>query len=894
MSKSSRYSGYKSILLLAVCSILVNNVLAQGALIVKESKDKVQISNGLVMAIFEKNNSYVNQQYYSKREGKWLLVLKSFRSPDDFPQNGVLLFNEKLDPEHRFLVSSRLHEIRSVKKDSNAITVVLTGEDDQAAFSQEVTLKTKDKNFSVRVHAILKKKPYRLDYLLSTFEFNLPKAPEFVHTPGVKFDNEDSHQNRFPLLPSKDQIIGDRAFHAPAVILQEKNLFAALVPDLNAINRYSIISEDARRTSDIPRNMFSVPILADKYTMPTGLDLNVNTGLTNQPVITFGLMDNIIAHHIRYQRRNDKTMVRSLDAGNLIFAFDLFVDANEIPYKGFRKISEFQWKKYGHQVFINHPHLVMPFEGYLQVVDSITFQPGKYPNIDIPLKDYEDHGSWLSFNLNGAPAGGYRSSINSWNDVIHNSIFWNNARDASGFWFWGQETNQNDLIDKAHRIINFCLAAPKNKEGLFATLYNANSKTWGLQFSDPPHGKNQLFLRESESYDIAAMSKTGAHLLDYYTRCEKDERIINYLKPYASWLASSVDSRGTVPSYVSTDMKQSSILRLSAQPAASMWFLAAMYNITKLGKFKQAATRISDYLEREVIPREKWMDMEQYYSCGAKPLDFQQDVWQKQPLRGNLCTIWASEGYARLYEATKEKKYLDLGTSCIDYLSFSQCCWAPNFIYTAFPFGGFTADNADNSTMLDARQAEAVKPFIWYGKILGRQDLLERGVAAARASVVLMNLPAHQANNIYKYVNIYPFGLGPENIDHEGQPQSAMRTNPSWGEGSGVFTGLAEAYRALDGGYIDFKANTFVGVNGITINKIAVRKDTASISISDCLNGLKLSYNKCFTIELQLNGLDRNVHLVEINGKVFDFPNLSKIKKIKLSIFPDGTFGSQI
>ena len=88
--------------------------------------------------------------------------------------------------------------------------------------------------------------------------------------------------------------------------------------------------------------------------------------------------------------------------------------------------------------------------------------------------------------------------------------------------------------------------------------------------------------------------------------------------------------------------------------------------------------------------------------------------------------------------------------------------------------------------MLDARQAEMVKPFIWYGKTLGRQDLLERGIAAAKSSVVLMNLPGHKENNIYRHTNIYPYGIGPENIDHEAHPQSAMRTHPSWGEGSGV------------------------------------------------------------------------------------------------------------
>lgn len=119
-----------------------------------------------------------------------------------------------------------------------------------------------------------------------------------------------------------------------------------------------------------------------------------------------------------------------------------------------------------------------------------------------------------------------------------------------------------------------------------------------------------------------------------------------------------------------------------------------------------------------------------------------------------------AEGFAALYRASHNERFLKSGEQCIDYLTFTQCCWEPHFIYTAFPFGGFGVDNSDNAAMLDGRQAETVKPFIWYGKTLGRQDLLERGIAAARSSVVLINLPRHKSNNIYRHTNIYPYGLG--------------------------------------------------------------------------------------------------------------------------------------
>jgi len=863
----------------------------------------IELSNDHVKVRFVNYGNYVAKEFYALKNNDWILVAESFKPQTPFPINGVQLFNTSLDSAHRFLVSESEPKITVESQTDEQIIVRLSSFKSSVHIQELITLKAASDYFHFEVQADLPNTPAKLDYLLSTFTFNKIGPPNFVHTPGLKFDNEDSKQNRFKLLPAKDQIIGDRAFHAPAVILQDNHLFLALVPDLNAINEYSVTSPDARRQIDIDRNIFSAPIEEDKYTMPTGLDLNVQSGLTQKPVISYGLMDNIIAHHIRYQRVNDSTMIRTLDINVVRYGFDLFLSADEPPNSGFQKIAAHQWKKYGHPVFMNRPHLAMPFEEYERIVDSITFHPIKSKlsgsfntsgrntmvrDIDTPLDGYEDYGSWLQFDLDGLPVGGYRSAIPWWNDVIHNSAFWNNARDASGFYFWGKKINRPDLVEKAHRIINFCLSAPRNQNGLFATLYNANSKVWGLQFSDPPHGRNEFFLRESKSYDIPSMSKTAAHLVDYYLRCEKDDRILKYLEPYADWLITAIDERGAVPSYVTLEMQASPILFYSAQPAASMWFLAAYCNATGEKKYSNAAKRISDYLEREILPEAKWSDMEQYFSCGNKPLEFERDIIQNQVVRGNLANIWACEGFAALYTATGDQKYLKMGEQAVDYVSFSQCVWDPHFIYTAFPFGGFTADNSDNATMLDARQAEMVKPYIWYGKTLGRQDLLERGVAAAKSSAVLMNLPEHKENNIYRHTNIYPYGLGPENIDHEAHPQSAMRTHPSWGEGSGVFTGLAEAYRELSGGYIDFEKGMYVGVNGIVIEDAKLSGSDITLTITDQLTTLAAPWKTVYKTNLEIKGLKKGEYKLFLNGNVEKKFSYEQLKSLTLKINPDG------
>jgi len=884
-------------------SLMLCGCQQQNDLQVVNKNGVIEIQNKRVKARFSIEGNDVVQQYFASKSGEWILVAEAFKPQSPFPTSATQLLNSSLDPNHRFLVSEGVGGMSVERENAQEVVVKLSGKSGQTPIQQMVTLGADNDYFHFEISAELMGSPAQLDYLLSTFTFNIDGLPAFVHTPGLKFDNEDSKQNRFKLLPAQDQIIGDRAFHAPAVIVQKGNLFAALVPDLNDINKYAIVSPDARRTLDIPRNIFSAPFEDDKYTMPTGLDLNVQSGLTEKPILTYGLMDNIIAHHIRYQRVNDSTMVRTLTKNKVQYGFDLFVGADVAENVGFQRVTAHQWKMFGHPVYMNRAHLATPFEEYFRIVDSITFHPirsklsGAFntsgrntmvQDIDVPLKGFEDMGSWLQFEMNGLPVGGYRSAIPWWNDVIHNSTFWNNARDASGFYFWGQQLNKPEFIDRAKRIINFCLSAPRNEQGLFATLYNANTKSWGLQFSDPPHGKNEFFLRSSDSYELPAMSKTAAHLVDYYLRCEKDDRIVDYLKPYADWLLTAIDQRGAVPSYVTNKMEHSPILLYSAQPAASMWFLAAYYNATKEDKYREGARRIAGFLEKEIFPEAKWVDMEQYFSCGKKPLEFERDVWQHQVVRGNLANIWACEGFAALYEATGEPRYLKMGEQAVDYVSFSQCVWEPHFIYTAFPFGGFTADNSDNATMLDARQAEMVKPYIWYGKTLGRQDLLERGIAAAKSSAVLMNLPSHKENNIYRHTNIYPYGLGPENIDHEAHPQSAMRTHPSWGEGSGVFTGLAEAYRELSGGYIDFEKEMHVGVNGIVIEEAQLDGANITLKINNQLSTLKAPWKSAYLTRLEIRGLTEGEYMLSLNGSQGKTYTAEQLKNITLKVNPDG------
>lgn len=842
----------------------------------------IELDNGLVKARFIPADGGLQQQFLAKNnQGKWELVVESFRPTASIPPGGSKLYDTKVTP-HRYLANSAMGRAEIAAQSAEECVVKLTGSAHAAPIEQTLRLRRGENWFHTEVRAKLAGSPVQLEYLLSAFTFNLNKPPTFVHTPTLKFTG------RWP-GPADTQVLGDRCFHSPAVILQEGGMFAALVPDLAMLNDCSIVSPDARRQMLVSRNQFSVPIEADKYTMPSALDLDVMSGLTTKPVFAFGLMDYLVQHHIRYLHPHDGSMVRTLEKDEVRFGFDLFAGAAAPANIGYQQISRHLWQRFGHPVFAGERHLAMPFAEYTRTVADVTFKPLA---VQPGIAGYRDTGAFLEFELNGQAVGGYRNAAPFWLDVLGNTEFWNNVRDATGMFEWGRKSGDESLCEKARRTINLALAAPQNEHGLFPLIYRAGSKLWQTDSYDASRGGNAFITsgHDSATYNIVAMSKTCAHLLQYFQQCEQDPRILAYVRKYADWLVTQIDTRGATPSYIGKDMQPCATLRHSAQPATSLWFLAELYRATRERAYLTGAEKIAAYLQREVLPRQLWTDLEQYFSCGAKPLDFAGDQRQAQPARGNLSTAWAADGFAALWRATRNPAYLRSGEQALDYLAFTQCGWDPHFIYTAFPFGGFTVDNADTATFLDARQCEYGSLFAWYGKALGRQDLLERGVAAARASIVLINHPRHQTNDIYRHPNIYPFGLGPENIDHEGHPQSAMRTSPSWGEGSGVFTGLAGILRELGGAYVNFEKNLSVGVDGVTVTRATCSGATLEIDIAGRLKRLKQPWGEDYEIILRIEGLpNRQDFKLSLNHAPPIAIAAAGLRQLPLIVKADGT-----
>lgn len=137
---------------------------------------------------------------------------------------------------------------------------------------------------------------------------------------------------------------------------------------------------------------------------------------------------------------------------------------------------------------------------------------------------------------------------------------------------------------------------------------------------------------------------------------------------------------------------------------------------------------------------------------------------------------------------------------------------------TARVFGGMRSQNTD-AEWLDMRSTVDAEALIRVGNLTGRQDLMERGVAALRSCFALLTENRTQANGVYPVPQVKGratvlFGTEPENVDHEGAPQLPGRSGPDWGE-VGCLSAAAHILRQFGGAFVDVTRGLCVGVDGV-------------------------------------------------------------------------------
>lgn len=808
------------------------------------SQEKLEISNKNVRAAIEISDGLLSQKFYAAGANGWELIVSSNNAGYS---GNIPLYNTECNKGSRYLLSNM--KVGSINKENIKGSPALraTGEVNGARINLLISVSGEEEHFDVEVATDFGDRNAEVEYVLADYLFHaLADVPEFIHTPALKFQPED--------------IIGDRAFWSPAIIMQQESRFVGLVPDLKMINEHQVATPGARPVAT--GNNFSIPIDSSKITFPTGLDLRTDVDKEEElALFSYGFIDAIASHHMHWPHPNDSSMVRAVPSQVLKYGFDLFLGAKVERFIGYQKISKHIWDRYGSQEFKKAQSLAMPFKAYAETCytasknykgSRVQKKDGRLIAVHTAPDEKPELHSWLDWQSEGVPVGGYRNNAPQWYDMIGNTAWWNNVRDAVGMYRWGKMLQDPVLIERSGRVINLSLQAPQDK-GAFPVIFRFNERKWIGNHWSPPRDLDsarvqRYFDDESKSYHTSSMSKTAAHLLRYYLYCENRKEIVPYAERYAGFLIDNMDDEGCIPSFFNSDLTPNPHLRKNGAGGVHSWFLATLYRVTQKQKYLTAAIKAASYIETHILPNQDWKDYEVYFSCGVKPLDFY-DEYSGQGPRNTLSMHWAVEGFLALFDATNDERYLRNAALVADYLSLYQAAWQPHFITTAYAFGGFGVQNTD-AEWLDARQGEIASAFVRLGTLTGRKDLIERGIAAAKASLVLVNHERHIKNNIYAYPN-FPFGLGPENIDHEGRPQSPMRTNAGWGEVSGL-SGVADILYQIGDLYVDSDNKFAVGVNGIRVYALRVRENHIKVNVENTFSQLAFPYKDTLKVKVKV------------------------------------------
>ena len=843
-----------------------------GCVHLKQDDKVVEIDNGIVKARFTIGQDGIRQEYFAKKTDKWVLVAESLNPTKPFPENGNKIYDSGIDKEHRLIVPEIVDSIQIDGQCKKKARVVLSGKSGTAEVAQTIELASGEDFFHIEVSAALGGQPPELEYLLSPFVFNIEGKPDFTHVPGLKrnpkYKPEDDQSN----------LIGDRVFFSPAAIVQKDGLFVALVPDVDIINESVVYARDARPVLERQAPAFTVPVAPDKISMPTALDLELESGLNGSPLISYGIIDFQIQQHVYYFHDNTQgAMVRTLSKDKVQYGMDLFLRADAPAHRGYQRVSRYLWERYGSKYFRLPRPQAMPYADYTKVCYPAAFS---YKGTEIISKDgladklVHNEGpleSWQQWEIDGRPIGGLRLGTGgNWYELIYFASWWNNVYDAIGMYLWGQRLNDQSLIDKSRRIVNLALTAPQN-EGMFPAYYHLEKKDWvrnlwkfPLEGYDPSERKGYWGVEDPDnSYQTASASVTAGFLMKYRRVCEDNPGIVSFVKNYGDFLIKNMQPNGCVPAWFDKELRPLPAMRWNADGGAHIGVLAELYRETKEDKYLNAARKMAQFIIDEVMSTRKWYDFESFYSCSIKSETFF-DKRTGQTACNTMSMGWAIQGLTSLYEVTEDRTYLKAAEAVADYASFYQAVWSPHYIVTAYPFGGLSTQVGD-AEWLDGRTHRFAEKLAKIGLLTNRQDLLERGVAAMRSALTLVNHPRLIKNNIYMHPH-FPYGMGPENIDHGGYPQMPMRSGPSWSEVGGL-AAASDLMRLLGSAYVNVEKQLAVGVNGIKIASYSFDNRTIRVKLENQLSALPFAYEKPFEIDLKVEGLpDAGQYTLIINS----------------------------
>jgi len=158
-----------------------------------------------------------------------------------------------------------------------------------------------------------------------------------------------------------------------------------------------------------------------------------------------------------------------------------------------------------------------------------------------------------------------------------------------------------------------------------------------------------------------------------------DQRVMPICLDLAEFLLKNQRETGYIPSYYrETDLTVDDSMPMNkenAEPAVCALFLTELYTMVGNHKYLDAAEKAVQYVEREIMPQNKWYDFETFYSCSPKNYGYY-DQYTGQYPQCNMALLMLTQVCLNLHRIKKNSGYLELGKRMLDYLCLFQQVWS--------------------------------------------------------------------------------------------------------------------------------------------------------------------------------------------------------------------------
>jgi len=547
------------------------------------------------------------------------------------------------------------------------------------------------------------------------------------------------------LRPQPNDLIADHVFRSPAIMLQKDSIFVALIPDLSHLVKHRVMpmamdfqlpqkpQPDSTAQNDSTRQALSAIIDA-------------------APVLSFGFWPWQARAGAYYQP--DSTRAPNLQDREISCAYYLWLESRATPFArasfekskhlgnfAFRRVVDFFWDKFSPRYRDGN---IGPLPATLDALAQRAW------------KQYADK-NWFEMTINKRPVGGIKNgplaNSNELPAEINAGVWFTQRsqtlRSAYGMYHFGKRNREALPLQRAEKILNLALSAP-NENGIFPSIYYAAPSTPNaplnaavLNLPDKkapeqftPHWTNYNGDDYFQTLDAAS---TGYWLLRWADLLPpRRQEIFSFCRKYADFIVQQQLSNGAIPSrfHRANDRPRAPTLGANAATAGAAFFLVELYSRTKEQWYLDAAGKAMDYVTREILPHNKWLDFETLSADSSESSHALDDMTGQYP-QSTLAMDQAAKAYLALFQNTKSETYLQLGQHALNYLLLHQQVWSPPH-FSRNLFGGFGAQNND-AVWSDARQAYFAETLMDYFDATSKRAYFERAIAAMRATFALFH-----------------------------------------------------------------------------------------------------------------------------------------------------------